>query len=193
MLCSSKLPDREMKGRFTFLLTVGISCEMHSGCKMMFLIFWLVLMLAQNSSVCIKTRIRRIVLPCRWNGSSNIHFLRSYGWQSLSKWHLQLSEHYGQVLRLRNWALCHCCSVKTALPECKDPVPMAQLGHALNPEASLAFLWLDTVTCTSPVMAKVLFQCCLLSVCLSFLDNVKTLELWFLSASCIAIISERQT
>lgn len=38
-----------------------------------------------------------------------------------------------------------------------------------------------------------LSQCCLLSVCLSFLDNVKTLELWFLSASRISIISEGHT
>lgn len=32
----------------------------------------------------------------------------------------------------RDWALCCCSSVKAALPECKGPVPMAQLGHALK-------------------------------------------------------------
>lgn len=43
----------------------------------------------------------------------------------------------------RTWALCGCCGVKAALPECKAPVPAAQLGRALNPEARLAFLWLS--------------------------------------------------
>lgn len=89
---------------------------------------------------------------CPVGGSSSIqsHFLRCHGWQSMSKWHLQLS-----VLRL-----CLLQELSTwSLLQSKSSFPRVQgssaHGPALDPEANLAFLWLGTVTCMSPVMAGV--------------------------------------
>lgn len=107
--------------------------------------------------------------------------------QSLSKWHLHLleavlpSDKRDCPLCSRHWALCRCSTVKA----CQNARISADAtaGHLLNLEASLAFLSLDTVTCTSPVMAGIcssayhlptLLRSSLLSVWLSFLCNVKT-------------------
>lgn len=164
-----------------------------------------------NSSTRIKTKLRRVVLSSRWHDSYCIqsHFrglLVGGSCQSLSKWCLHLSEAllpsdkrmFSLLQGLSTSLLSNCKS----MPECKCPVLMSQQGHLLNLEASLEFPWLDAVTCTSPVTAGVcssvhhlptLLRGSLLSVCLSFLFNVKRLELWFLSLSCFPVISKRQT
>lgn len=56
---------------------------------------WSVLMLAQNGSTCIKTKIRRVLSSCRWHGSSCIqsHTLRSWAGRACASGPLQHSEH----------------------------------------------------------------------------------------------------
>lgn len=157
---------------------------------------WSVLVLAQNSSTCVKTKIRRVLLSCRWHGSSCIqpHFLRCYGWQSLSKWHLQLSELCCQVLRL--------CLLQELSPlsllQCKNSFARVQVSSPHGPagacsksrnKSCISLVGHCHLHVTSDGWS--LSQCCQLSVCLSFLGNVKTLELWFLSPSCFSILSSK--
>lgn len=155
-------------------------------------------MLALNSSTCIKTKIRSVPLSCRWHGSSCIqcHFLRACGWQSLCKWHLQHSEHSCQVLglcllqELGTLSLLQCKNSFARVRGCSAHGPAGACSKSRS-NSCISLVGHHHLHITSEGWS--LSQYCLLSVCLSFLDNVKTLELWLLSASCFSIISKRQT
>lgn len=90
---------------------------------------WSLLMLAQNSSTYVKTKIRRILLSCRWHGSSCIQSHFEVLWQSLSKWHLCPSEHCCHVLRL-----CLLQELSTLLLlQCKSSFAKVQGSSARGP------------------------------------------------------------